>query len=70
MSRTTSTGLPRPVKRLIAVAALAALAYIAYLTAHVVQGPGHQIPYMVCALLITAALFVFADVFTKAGSTR
>jgi hypothetical protein len=66
MPRTTSTGLARPVKKLITAAVLTVVAYIAYLTARVVQGPGHQIPYMVCALLITAAVFTLAGIFKQA----
>jgi hypothetical protein len=66
MPRTTTTGLSRPVKKLVTAAVLAVLAYIAYLTAHVVQGSAHQIPYMVCALLITAAVFTLAGMFKQA----
>lgn len=65
MPRTASTGLPRPVKRLIATAVLAVLAYVAYLSANVVKGSAHQIPYMACALLITIALFVLAGAFER-----
>lgn len=66
MPRTTSAGLPRPVKRLIATAVLAVLAYVAYLSAHITH---RRLPDMICALLITAALFTLFGAFER-GDTR